>query len=68
MTSKHRLRRPRGVLPEGAGAVICQGCGARACADGKGSPIVLRCEPDCPVRKQWEAERKTASLDGGDDD
>lgn len=35
-------------LPKGAGAVRCMDCGAEARADGKGTPIVLRHEPDCP--------------------
>jgi hypothetical protein len=45
-------RRPRRHLPKGAGTVICSECGARASADGKGSPIVLPCDchrkPVCP--------------------
>lgn len=38
----------RGPLPEGAGAVVCTLCGARAAADGKGTPIVLRHGANCP--------------------
>lgn len=37
----------RRVLPKGAGRVKCLDCGATAAADGKGTPIVLRHEPDC---------------------
>lgn len=50
--SKNRelARRQRGVLPKGAGGVRCTSCGASACADGKGSPIILDCAPDCPTR------------------
>jgi hypothetical protein len=38
----------RRVLPRGSGGVRCVDCSARAVADGKGSPIVLRHEPECP--------------------
>lgn len=43
-------RRPRGVLPAGAGAVICSTCGTSARADGKGTPIVLHHADDCPEK------------------
>lgn len=42
-----RARRPRGVLPKGAGAVRCGECGNEARADGKGTPIVLRHKVTC---------------------
>lgn len=40
----------RGVLPAGAGGVRCLDCDARAAADGRGNPIVLRHSWDCSQR------------------
>lgn len=66
-------RRPRGVLPAGAGAVICIDCGAGARADGKGSPIVLKHADDCPgkdstgipPRKVWYLDRSMYEVGKG---
>lgn len=54
-TAKNRTlgaakRRPRGVLPKGAGGVRCGDCDAFACADGKGTPIVLKHDDGCPEK------------------
>jgi LSD1 subclass zinc finger protein len=52
MTRYPRRRARRvGPLPRGAGRVNCTLCGATAAADGKGTPIVLRHESDCPEGK-----------------
>lgn len=39
--------RKRSPLPKGAGGVHCLLCGARAAADGRGTPIVLHHKPGC---------------------
>ena len=46
----------RGCLPAGAGKVICPDCGAWGAADGRGTPIVVRCKDDCPAQKRGKNE------------
>lgn len=45
-------------LPKGAGRVRCEGCGATAAADGKGTPIVLPHEEGCSVAKALREKKK----------